>query len=146
MGFTTFILLTGFELGQRDDFDPEDLAYIFSKSCFIWVFEAFCMKFVFYLLGQGGVSFFELLAYSGYKFVPLCLIVTFSTFGGQMAYWASLVVLSALFAIFMFKTFRRFSSGNSLADQMNAGSFNKKTFILVVSLLQVFWMWVLSLN
>jgi hypothetical protein len=116
MGFTTFILLTGFDLGKRDDFDPELLAYIFSKSSFLWWFEAVVIKGFFYLLGMGSTPFFELLCYTGYKFIPLCLIISANILGGEMFFWGAEVLFSAMFALFTYKTFRRFSGVNTLAD------------------------------
>ena len=56
-------------------FDPEVLGYIYSKSLFIWIFEALMQKGVFYMFGIGEAAFFEMLSYTGYKFVALCMIV-----------------------------------------------------------------------
>jgi len=76
MSFVTFILLTGLYLANTlAGFDPAVLGYIFTKSMFIWLFETTIMKGLFTIFNIGHPPFFELLAYTGYKFVVLCIIV-----------------------------------------------------------------------
>ena len=81
MFFVTFILLTGFYLGSSThEFQPDTLGYIYTKSMFLWLLETVALKGCFYFLGLGSNTsttppFFELFSYTGYKFVPLCLIV-----------------------------------------------------------------------
>eukprot|EP00347_Sterkiella_histriomuscorum_P003763 403363043 len=67
MSFVTFILITGFYLGNTSGFDPEVLGYIYTKSMFLWLFETTIQKGCFYFLSFGNPSFFELLCYTGYK-------------------------------------------------------------------------------
>jgi hypothetical protein len=43
---------------------------------FIWLFETLIQKGVIYFLGIANPPFFELLAYTGYKFVVLSLLVS----------------------------------------------------------------------
>lgn len=81
MFFVTFILLTGFYLGSSNhSFEPDTLGYIYTKSMFMWLFETTVLKGGFYFLGLGSNTqssppFFELLSYTGYKFVSLCFVV-----------------------------------------------------------------------
>jgi len=80
MFFVTFILLTGFYLGSSTHaFEPDTLGYIYTKSMFLWVFETLTIKGFFYFLGMNSSTastpFFELLSYTGYKFVPLCIVI-----------------------------------------------------------------------
>lgn len=56
-------------------FDTEQYMYVNSKSLFIWFFEAVILKGCFMVLTNVSPTFLELLSYTGYKFVPLCLIV-----------------------------------------------------------------------
>lgn len=75
MSFVTFILITGYYQGQTGDFKAENLSYVFSKSLFVWMFEAAVQKGVFTCMNFGQPRFFELVAYTGYKFVVLCFIM-----------------------------------------------------------------------
>ncbi len=69
MAFLTFILLTCYHLAhQQKSFTPETIGYIYSKTVLLWFLEATLLRAVFYLLNMGAF-FFELVAYSGYKFV-----------------------------------------------------------------------------
>ena len=91
MSFVSFILLTGFHLGisskaSKDalagdtkvvvaEFNADKLTYVFSKSLFFWLFEALILKGLFIMFNFGSPNFFELVAYTGYKFVVLCLVM-----------------------------------------------------------------------
>mmetsp|Transcript_37098 Transcript_37098/g.27408 ORF Transcript_37098/g.27408 Transcript_37098/m.27408 type:complete len:147 (+) Transcript_37098:381-821(+) len=146
MAFTTFILLTGFYQGVKAEFEPEIIGYVFSKSMFFWVLEALIQKGFLYFSGFGNPPFFEVLAYTGYKFVSLCLLVAISFFLNGIAYFVALIALALVFAFFFFQTLRRFSTANTLADHIRDVSINRKTFMLVNSVIQVVLIWVLSFN
>lgn len=90
MSFVSFILITGFNLGLASksikdeggdlkktvaEFNADKLTYVFSKSLFIWLFEATVLKGLFIAFNFGSPNYFELVAYTGYKFVILCLVM-----------------------------------------------------------------------
>lgn len=108
MFFVTFILLTGFYLGSSNhSFEPDTLGYIYTKSMFLWLFETVILKGCFYFLGLGSNTqssppFFELLSYTGYKFVSLCFIVLAQMLFGTLASYAVLFVTGGLFCLFFF--------------------------------------------
>lgn len=126
-------------------FDPEMLGYIYSKSMFIWLFETTIQKGLFYFLNFGNPSFFELLCYTGYKFVNLSIIIVVQLSLGYIASYVAFFLTSLMYFVFFYKTMSRFFSGNTLADHIGS-SFNKKTFFLVNSIVQVVLIWILSLN
>ncbi|CDW81663.1 UNKNOWN [Stylonychia lemnae] len=147
MSFVTFILITGFYLGNIGGFDPEVLGYIYTKSMFLWFFETTIQKGCFYFLGFGNPTFFELLCYTGYKFVNLTIIIMVQSAFGYYASYLAFFLTSIMFFYFFFKTMNRFQSGNTLADHIKeSGGFNKKSFLLVNSLAQVALIWILSVN
>lgn len=114
---------------------------------FFWFFESLILKGCFYFLGFGNPSFFEILSYTGYKFVNLVLIVIVQLTLGYTASYIAFGLLGLTFCLFFFKTMGRFSSGNTLADHIkDGGSLNKKSFMLICSVLQVFMIWILSTN
>lgn len=115
MSFVTFILLLGcfkaVDAHENDTtFDMESLLYVYSKSLFIWVFEAVVQKGTFMCLNIANPAFLELLSYTGYKFVILCIIVTTHGMLGYSASYGALFLFGALFALFFYQTLRRFSS------------------------------------
>ena len=153
MSFVTFILMTGFYLGNNVDntenktgFDPGMLGYIYTKSMFIWIFETTLQKAVFYFFNIGNPPFFELLAYTGYKFVVLCLIVVSQLTLGNLASYFVMIFTGAMFSFFFFMTLKRFSSANTLAEHIKDVSMNRKTFMLANSAMQFLLIWILSLN
>ena len=53
MSFITFLLITGLYHGGKDEFDTENFQYVFSKSLFIWIFEACVQKGLFVCFNFG---------------------------------------------------------------------------------------------
>lgn len=108
MFFVTFILLTGFYLGSSNhSLEPDTLGYIYTKSMFLWLLETIVLKGCFYFLGLGSNTqatppFFELLSYTGYKFVPLCFIVLAQYLFGTLISYIVLFVTGGLFCVFFF--------------------------------------------
>lgn len=153
MFFVTFILLTGFYLGASNhSFEPDTLGYIYTKSMFLWIFETVVIKGAFYFLGlgsnqQSSPPFFELFSYTGYKFVPLCLVVLAQLLFGTLASYITLLISGGLFSLFFFQTIRSHcQSGNTLAEHIKEVSMNRKTITFVCSVSQIFIIWLLSCN
>lgn len=147
MAFVTFIVLVGLDQGLSDDkLDFENLAYVFSKSLFLWVFEACVQKLAFFFLNLGNPAFFELLAYTGYKFCILCPVISANFLAGYMASYIVLGLLGACFALFFFRTLRRFCNLSKIGDHLSTVSMNKTTFLLANSAVQVVLIWLLSIN
>jgi len=104
------------------------LTYIYSKALFIWIFEAVLQKGLFYFLNIGNPSFGELVAYTGYKFVVLCPIAIAEPLVGYYGSYIVLGILGSIFALFFFKTIRRFNTQSTLADHIGEVSLNRKSF------------------
>jgi hypothetical protein len=106
MSFITFVILEGWVQGKmQKEFTIETVFYIYSKSMFIWWFEAILMKGIFWIMGFiGNPGFFEWLAYTGYKFVMLCPIVLSHYFLGYWPSYAVMVLLCLCFARFFYMT------------------------------------------
>src|SRR5436190_506925 len=101
---------------------------------------------MFYFMGIANPPFFELLAYTGYKFVVLCIIVVAQMLLGLLASYIAFFVVGALFSLFFFQTLRRFSSANTLAEHIKEVSMNRKTFMLANSAAQFALIWILNIN
>ena len=116
-------------------FEPEVLAYIFSKSLFIWIFETIIQKGFFYFLNYGSPNFMELLCYTGYKFVNLSIIVIVQLLFGYLASYIAFFLTSIMYFVFFYKTMSRFMTGSTLMEHtsMNLSSMNRKSFFLANS-------------
>lgn len=70
MAFVTYVIAAGVSLGVEGRFAP-DLLGILCSQVFGWiVFEVCVLSLALYLLNlQSSLSYFDLLAYSGYKLV-----------------------------------------------------------------------------
>ncbi|KAI9337922.1 hypothetical protein BDR26DRAFT_803776 [Obelidium mucronatum] len=78
MAFVTYVLMVGITLNTRKKFEPEVLGMTSSTALLIIAFEVLAFKLCCYLLSVAtDVPFFDLIAYCGYKFVPvlICLIL-----------------------------------------------------------------------
>ena len=75
MSFVTFIIAESSYIGKTGTtFDPAIIGYINTKSMFLWCLEATILKGLFYFFYMGNPAFFEMMAYTGYKFVVLAII------------------------------------------------------------------------
>lgn len=72
MASITYILFTGIIYGIQGRFSPEHLG-VLSSQAFGWVlFEVVLSLFAIYILNvKSNISYLDLVAYSGYKFVRL---------------------------------------------------------------------------
>lgn len=79
MAFVTYILLSAVIAGLRGEFQPELLGYTATTAFAIVIFEILGLKLGCYLLSISNESqVFDLLAYSGYKFVGIIVTVLVS--------------------------------------------------------------------
>jgi hypothetical protein len=88
------------------------LVSVYSKSLFIWMFEAVIQKGMFLCFNFGNPNFFELVAYTGYKFVVLCLVMLANIIGGKeygnMASYGVMLVFGLMYSGFFYMTLRRY--------------------------------------
>ncbi len=91
-----------------------------------WCFETLVLKGCFFFISNTNMAFMELLCYTGYKFVALCLIVISDGLLGTLGSYGALFVFGGLYAWFFFATLKsNISSNNTLADHIKTVSMNK---------------------
>jgi len=122
----------------------QDLFLLQSFVLFFWLFEALILKGCFYFMNIANLAYMEVMAYTGYKFVSLCLVVAVDGLASTMASYITLAIFGGLYAWFLYMTLRRSISSNTLADHIKEVSMNKKTFLLVVCACQLMILWLLS--
>jgi hypothetical protein len=108
--------------------------------------EAVVQKGLFYFLNMGNPGFGELIAYTGYKFVVLCPIAIAEPLVGYYGSYAVLGLFGLIFALFFFKTLKRFNTQSRLADHIAEVSLNRKSFQMMNSGAQILLIWLLSFN
>lgn len=72
MSLITHVILIAFSLGTMDQFNPAVLGLKLFTCMTLWSLEAAIFKLIFYLQ-SASTPFFELLAFTGYKFVGLAI-------------------------------------------------------------------------
>ena len=76
MGLVTYVLLSTLIAGLRGVYKPELLGYTATKGLVVVIVEIVALKLGCYLLSINGRSqLFDLIAYSGYKFVGIILTI-----------------------------------------------------------------------
>jgi hypothetical protein len=75
MSFVTYILLSSLLYGLSGTFHPELLGYTASSAMGSVVFELVVLKLGCYLLSIGNSQLLDCMAYSGYKFVGVIVII-----------------------------------------------------------------------
>ena len=96
----------------------QELFILQSFCLFFWLFEALILKGCFYFINIANMAYLDLLAYTGYKFVALCIIATTDGCVGTMGSYIALVLTGLLFSWFFFMTLKRSISSNTLADHI----------------------------
>ncbi|VDD77709.1 unnamed protein product [Mesocestoides corti] len=107
MAFITYVIVAGISLGINGRFAP-DLLGILSTQSFGWlVLEVCVLTFALYLLNiQSSLSYLDLLAYGGYKFVHMIVVVSASLIFASPGYCFALVWTGLAFAFFQIRSLK----------------------------------------
>ncbi|CAN0124073.1 unnamed protein product [Pylaiella littoralis] len=138
MSFITFVLVTGYAKGsaaaQHDKagtFSPETLTEVTSSCVVTQLLEVLLIRLGLYLLNSPAVVL-DLVAYTGYKYVGLCINMTLGIYWGKTAYFLALLWTGFMMSFFMFKT---------MAHTVPTGSASREIMILGFAALQLLSMW-----
>ncbi|CAH1986876.1 unnamed protein product [Acanthoscelides obtectus] len=107
MAYITYVLVAGYVLGMQDRFTPEQLG-ILASSALAWI----CIELVVYyctlyiLQVQTMLRAYDMLAYSGYKFVGIIFSILISLVGGLTAYYCVLIYANLALAFFLTRNLR----------------------------------------
>jgi hypothetical protein len=101
MALVTYILLSTLIAGLRGQFEPELLGYTATSGLAVVVVEIVALKLGCYLLSISSQSqLFDLIAYSGYKFVGIIVTITIAEIlngGGGTGGWVGWLVFAYTF-------------------------------------------------
>ena len=166
MAFITFTLVMGYALGIGNQFHPEVLGITASRNLILLFFEVLGLKGGLYLISVGPVtptSIIDLAAYASYKYVHCILMIIVGLLLGSWCFYASILILGTLAALFMMRTMKRvcsaptpvnltgehgqpgmaggYSIGN--ASGFGQGKHRRNYFLLFIGGIQILFSWFL---
>ncbi|KAJ8342287.1 hypothetical protein SKAU_G00322150 [Synaphobranchus kaupii] len=135
MAFLTYILLAGMALGIQGRFSPEVLG-LCASSALVWVvMEVVALALALYLLTvHSDLSTFDLLAYSGYKYVGMIVTMVGGLMFGRNGYFLSLAWASCSFMYFIVCSLRVKILSSLSTDSMGPGASAKPQLRLYITM------------
>lgn len=131
MAFITYALITGFVKGRASNFTPDVLVEVTSSAVATTLLEVVIVRLGLYLLGSPAVLL-DLVAYTGYKYVSLCVNMSVGVLFGRTAYYCSLLWTGAMIAYFMLKT---------MANTVPLGASSRDVMLAVFAVIQALGTW-----
>lgn len=107
MAFITYILLTGMALGMQQRFSPEVLG-VCASTALVWVIiEVLALLLALYLISvHTDLTTFDLIAYSGYKYVGMIISILGGLLFGRDGYYVALAWTSCALMFFIVRSLR----------------------------------------
>jgi len=145
MGFVTYILVAGLMFGTNNRFTPEALGMLMSSAMAWMVLEVGTMLLSLYILAVSTeLKIFDLLAFSGYKYVGMVGILLSHIFLGARAGQLFLLWASGSISYFLVQTLRI-----AILPEVNssnyAGGHKRRIYLLLfIGIVQPFLMYWLS--
>ncbi|KAJ4147770.1 hypothetical protein LMH87_002276 [Akanthomyces muscarius] len=159
MAIVTFILLSTLIAGLRGDFQPELLGYTATKGLVVVIVEIIALKLGCYLLSISSQSqLFDLIAYSGYKFVGIITTIAVAEIvnggkgtGGWIG-WTIFLYTFLANSLFLMRSLKYVllpenagSTGGPMQTDSRAKRNQRTQFLFFYSyIVQFFFMWVLT--
>ncbi|XP_012697150.1 protein YIF1A [Clupea harengus] len=135
MAFITYLLLAGMALGIQKRFSPEVLGLCASTALVWMVIEVFAMLLSLYLLTvHSDLSTFDLIAYSGYKYVGMIFTVLCGLLFGSDGYFVALAWSSCALMYFIVRSLKMKILSSLSSDSMGAGASAKPRFRLYITM------------
>lgn len=80
MSFLSYIIAWAVDEGMKGDFHPELLGYATTRTLAFYIMDVVMLKISFYVLGieSRNSKMWDLVSYTGYKFVPVLFMLLFS--------------------------------------------------------------------
>lgn len=134
MAFITYILLAGMALGIQKRFSPEVLGLCASTALVWMIIEVLVMLLSLYLLTvHSDLTTFDLIAYSGYKYVGMIFVVLCGLLFGSDGYYVALAWSSCALMFFIVRSLKMKILTTLSTDSMGTGSSAKPQFRLYIT-------------
>lgn len=145
MAFVTYILLAGIGLGTQSRFSPEHLGLTASTAIVWMIIELVAILTLMYILNVStGLKYLDLLAYSGYKYVGMIVMLVAGLAFESAGYYGALLWMTLSIAFFLVRTLRLAILPHSDPESFERGNKRRLYVLLMVSLAQPFFMWWLT--
>lgn len=102
MSFLTYLLLVGVAKGTNGAFTPEFLTQALGRCLALQIVECLIIKFCLQMM-QVSLPFLDIFAYTGYKYVALCINSIALVFG-RTVYFLCMLVTAVILAYFVLKS------------------------------------------
>eukprot|EP01125_Pyxidicula_operculata_P006506 TRINITY_DN2247_c0_g1_i1.p1 TRINITY_DN2247_c0_g1~~TRINITY_DN2247_c0_g1_i1.p1 ORF type:complete len:182 (+),score=28.70 TRINITY_DN2247_c0_g1_i1:560-1105(+) len=132
MAFITYVLLVGLCLGAQYKFTPDVLGLTSSTASVTVLLEVLLIKLSLVVLNFPPVSFLDLIAYSGYKFVPTTVSILLGLALGTYGFYAAFVYTSLMMSIFLVRTYKTLIPKSSVSNSNALRNY----FLLVIGAIQ----------
>ncbi|XP_051945193.1 protein YIF1A [Xyrauchen texanus] len=134
MAFITYILLAGMALGIQKRFSPEVLG-LCASTALVWIIiEVLAMLLSLYLLTvHTDLSTFDLIAYSGYKYVGIIFTLLCGLLFGSDGYFVALAWSSCALMFFIVRSLKMKILSSISADSVGAGASAKPRLRMYVT-------------
>jgi len=107
MAFITYILVAGFLLGRQQRFSPEVLGMQASSATAWLMFEVVVILVTMYIFNaQTNLRTFDIIAFSGYKFVGMIVVLLSSIVLDRTGFYCVLLYCSSMCALFLVRTLK----------------------------------------
>lgn len=144
MAFVTFIVVAGIYYGRTNSFTPEKLGIVASSTLAWLAVEIAVIMAGFYVLGVGAAySFFDLVAYCGYKYVGMVLELLAFILAGRQGYYVALLIAGLGIFFFVARTLAYVVQPEGGATQYTSPSSRRMYIIPLVAALQpalMYWL------
>lgn len=145
MAFLTYVLIAGVLLGINDLFEPEKLGIIASQATAWTIVEVLIQIALIYFFSiEINATTYDILAYSGYKFIPINIIILSGVSSYNLAYWLGLLYSVVSMGYFTVKTLKWRLMADLGIHQSGLDYRRKQYFLVSLALCHVFQMWWLS--
>jgi len=148
MGFITYVLLYSLNLGVHQQFTPTIFSSAATFAGIIHFLEIFCGWVSFMAVGTSNITFMDLMAYTGYKYVHLViwLFICLSGLADGLMYYPLIAYFAACSSLSLFFLLGRIEPGKEQNGQMvsNPNVMLHKNVIFVLTGVQAFSCWLLS--
>lgn len=149
MALVTYVLMTAFLAGLKNNFHGEVLGIAASKAFVVLLLELSFVKLGCYFLNiQSPVQIAELLGYGGYKFVGVILTMIASVLLGRKMYWCVFLYSFGATGFFLLRSLRwvvlpdvNSNVGNSTVTHSQRGW--RVRFLIAMAIMQILYMAIL---
>lgn len=155
MAYITYVLVAGLVLGMQNRFSPEQIG-IQASSALAWsILEIVVYTLTLYVTNiHTTLRTFDLLAYSGYKYIGIILSVLLSLLFSKTGYYISIVYCSFALAFFLVRTLKAQVLPESDTNEQQYygaqtrthGSKRRLYFLLFVAVMQPLLSWWLTFH